>query len=66
MLPKPLERYNGGLIIRDRDEDGKLDPVKDEIVGGFEIEAPAGASGFQVLTPIVSNKPFLSVPTTPD
>jgi len=63
-LPKSIARYTGGLIIQDRDGDRILDPGKDLILGGISNAFPAGSKGGQILTPLVREKPFLSVPTT--
>jgi len=62
-MPDALKVFSGGLILRDRNKNGRLNPAHDEIIGGFTIDAPEGASGYQMLTPLVSEKPFLSVPT---
>lgn len=62
-MPDTLLRYNGGLIIKDRNGDGFLSPVNDIIIGGIINEAPEGATGYQVVTPLVNEKPFLSKPT---
>ena len=62
-MPKELERYNGGLILKDRNGDGFLSPDIDIILGGIINETPEGASGYQVVTPLVKEKPFLSKPT---
>jgi len=62
-FPEALEQFTGGLILKDSDGNGLLDPVADTIIGGFSIEKPQGAAGDQVLTPLVSEKPFLSVST---
>ena len=63
VMPGELKRYNGGLILKDRDGDGFLSPVKDIIIGGIENEVPEGAIGYQVVTPLVNEKPFLSKAT---
>lgn len=62
-MPKELERYNGGLILKDRNGDGFLSPDIDIILGGIINETPEGATGYQVVTPLVKEKPFLSKPT---
>lgn len=62
-MPKDLERYNGGLILKDRNGDGFLSPVNDIIIGGIISEVPEGAIGYQVVTPLVKEKPFLSKAT---
>ncbi len=63
-IPKELSRYNGGLILKDRNGDGFLAPADDIIIGGIVNEAPEGATGYQVVTPLVKEKPFLSKPTS--
>lgn len=62
-MPKELARYNGGLILKDRNGDGFLSPVNDIIIGGIINEVPEGAAGYQVVTPLVNEKPFLSKAT---
>jgi len=62
-MPKELARYNGGLILKDRNGDGFLSPVNDIIIGGIISEVPQGAVGYQVVTPLVNEKPFLSKAT---
>lgn len=62
-MPATLVRFNGGLILKDRNGDGFLSPLEDIIIGGIANETPQGASGFQVVTPLVKEKPFLSKPT---
>lgn len=62
-LPETLKRYNGGLIIKDRNGDGFLNPKDDVIIGGIANSVPKGAKGFQVVTPLVKEKPFLSKQT---
>ncbi len=63
-LPKALQLYSGGLILRDTNADGKLNPLNDTIIGGLTLEAPEGAKGQQILTPLVSERPFLSTHTS--
>lgn len=62
-LPVELKRYNGGLILKDRNGDGFLKPADDVIIGGIVNEAPKGAKGYQAVTPLVRETPFLSKPT---
>lgn len=62
-MPMELKRYNGGLILKDRNGDGFLSPKDDIIIGGVSNEVPEGATGYQVVTPLVREKPFLSKPT---
>ncbi|MEO0327749.1 MAG: hypothetical protein AAF217_04040 [Pseudomonadota bacterium] len=63
IIPKSLDRYSAGLILQDRDGDGLLNPVSDIIIGGMSVTAPDNANNFQVVTPLVSERPFLSVDT---
>ncbi|MEM7216186.1 MAG: hypothetical protein AAF423_11645 [Pseudomonadota bacterium] len=63
-LPESLQQFSDGVILQDADGNGFLNPAIDTIIGGFAIEAPAGAQGYQILTPLVSEKPFLSVHTS--
>lgn len=62
-IPKELRRYNGGLILKDRNGDGLLSPSDDIIIGGIVNAVPEGAKGYQIVTPLVREKPFLSKPT---
>jgi hypothetical protein len=62
--PKVLARYNGGLIIRDRDGDGVLDPKSDQIIGGVIAEAPAGATGQELRSLDIHGAFDLSRPTS--
>ena len=48
--PKSLARYTGGLIVRDANGDGKLDPATEPIIGGVIGAAPAGAKGQELRT----------------
>lgn len=61
--PAPLARYNGGLIVRDADGDGNLDPRKDQIIGGIKASAPSGAKGQEARSLDSGGKPILSQPT---
>lgn len=61
--PAPLARYNGGLIIRDTDGDGALDPRKDQIIGGIKARAPSGAKGQEARSLETGGKAVLSQPT---
>lgn len=62
-MPAQISRFDGGLILQDTDGDGLLNPYRDLIVGGVTLETPKGATGQQVLSPMVNEKPFLSVDT---
>ncbi len=54
-------RYTGGLLVQDTDGDGKLDSVRDRVVGGIIGAAPAGAKGQSALSPVGRDgKPTLS------
>ncbi len=61
--PAALARYNGGLILRDRNGDGVLTPGSDEIIGGVIAKAPAGAQGQELRSLERDGKPLLSEPT---
>ncbi|MDA0240422.1 MAG: hypothetical protein O3A84_10405 [Proteobacteria bacterium] len=61
--PAPLARYNGGLIVRDTDGNGDLDPQKDQIIGGVKASAPSGAKGQEARSLNTGGKPLLSQPT---
>ncbi len=61
--PRGLRPFTDGLIIQDTDGNGLLHPELDTIVGGLSIETPHNATGYQILTPLVSEAPFLSVST---
>ncbi len=62
--PTALARYNGGLIIRDKNNDGVLDPKKDQIIGGILAKAPAGAKGQELRSLNIHGAADLSRPTT--
>jgi hypothetical protein len=64
VLPAVLARYNGGLILRDSDGDGVLDPKSDQIIGGVIAKAPAGAKGQELRSLDVHGSMDLSRPTT--
>lgn len=54
-------RYTGGLLVRDTDGDGKLDPATDTVVGGIIGAAPDGATGQRAASPIgAPGRPVLS------
>ena len=61
--PAALARYNGGLIVRDSNGDGALDPNVDQIIGGVIGKAPAGAKGQEWRSLIVHGALDLSRPT---
>lgn len=62
-VPPALKRYSGGLIVKDTDGDGLLEPGEDQIIGGFAINAPGGAKGQEVRTPLLKGRLHLSRPT---
>lgn len=54
-------RYTGGLLVRDADGDGKLDPATDTVVGGIIGAAPDGATGQRATSPVGAlGRPVLS------
>ncbi|MEE8534494.1 MAG: hypothetical protein V3S45_00520 [Kiloniellales bacterium] len=61
--PAALARYTGGLILRDSDGNGALDPARDLIIGGVIGKAPAGAKGQELRSLERDGKPVLSQPT---
>ncbi|MGI9353347.1 MAG: hypothetical protein ACR2O3_17440 [Rhizobiaceae bacterium] len=63
-IPEELSKFEGGLIFKDADDNGFIHPSIDTIIGGISIQVPEDAQGYQILTPLVSEKPFLSVPTS--
>jgi hypothetical protein len=62
--PAALARYNGGLIVRDKNGDGLLDPKTDQIIGGVIGSAPAGAKGQELRSLDTHGAPDLSRPAT--
>jgi hypothetical protein len=58
-IPKALARYDAGLIVRDKDGDGKLDAAKDQIIGGVK-SGPSGAGAFEVRSLVQGGAPLLS------
>lgn len=63
-IPRVLKRYTGGLILKDVNGDGQLDPRQDQIIGGVIDHAPQGAKGQQVRSPHVRGALYLSGPTS--
>ncbi len=55
--PDALARFTDGLVLQDSNGDGVLDPAVDRIVGGVNIAAPNGATGYAL------GSISLSVPT---
>ena len=62
--PAGLARYNGGLIIRDVNGDGVLDPKVDQIIGGVIGSAPSGARGQEIHSLNINGAMDLSRPST--
>ena len=62
--PASLSRYNGGLIVQDTNNDGRIDPNLDKIVGGVIGKAPAGAKGQELRSLDVHGAVDLSRPTS--
>ncbi|MCZ6534061.1 MAG: hypothetical protein O7A08_14000, partial [SAR324 cluster bacterium] len=60
--PAALARYNGGLIVKDSNGDGKLDPRVDRIIGGVLGRAPSGAKGQELRTLEQQGRLVLSEP----
>ena len=56
--PATLARFADGLVVQDSNGDGVLDPRVDAIVGGVNIAAPNGATGYEL------HSIGLSVPTS--
>jgi len=50
--PARFPRYTGGLLIQDSNNDHKLDPSVDRVVGGIIGAAPSGATGQAASSPI--------------
>lgn len=54
-------RYTGGLLVRDTNGDGVLDPATDTVVGGIIGAAPEGATGQRATSPVdAAGRPLLS------
>jgi len=62
--PAALARYNGGLIVRDVNGDGVLDPKVDQIIGGVIGSAPSGAKGQEIHSLNINGAMDLSRPST--
>ena len=62
-MPKELSRYTGGLIVQDMNNNGRLDPTHDRIIGGVIDEAPTDAQGQELRTLERNGKLLLSRPT---
>jgi len=59
--PARFPRYTGGLLVRDTDGDGLLDPASDTVVGGVIGAAPAGATGQRAASPVdAAGRPVVS------
>lgn len=70
IAPRDLARfpkYTGGLLVQDTNQDGRLDPAADKVVGGIIGAAPAGATGQAATSPLgADGKPVLSGATLRD
>lgn len=62
-IPDSMSRSDSGLILRDSNDDGKLDPRTDQIIGGAITNAPDGDTKFDVRSLVQGNAPLLSQPT---
>ncbi len=62
-VPASLSRFNGGLLLMDKNGDGLLDPATDAIIGGIKEHGPLNASSGYVVSPARNNQPYLSRPT---
>ncbi len=62
-LPASLARYSGGLIVKDTNSDGKLNPHTDSIIGGIIASAPEGATGQELQSWNRDGEVTLSRPT---
>jgi hypothetical protein len=54
IAPRDLNRfpkYTGGLLVQDTNNDGKLEPAVDRVVGGIIGAAPEGARGQSAASP---------------
>jgi hypothetical protein len=59
--PARFPRYTGGLLVRDTNGDGLLDPATDTVVGGIIGAAPAAATGQRAASPVdAAGRPVLS------
>jgi len=45
-------RYTGGLLVQDTNQDKRLDPAVDKVVGGIIGAAPPGATGQAATSPV--------------
>ena len=59
-VPAEIARYDNGLILKDRDGDGPLDPRKDQIIGGV---ISGDLKGYDVRSLEADGVPVLSQPT---
>ena len=54
-------RYTGGLLVQDTNQDKRLDPATDKVVGGIIGAAPQGAVGQAATSPLsAEGQPLLS------
>ena len=63
-LPAELKRYTAGLILKDVNGDGRLDPKADRILGGVMADPKAGAGINDIRSPAQNGAPMLSQPTS--
>ena len=55
IVPRDLARfprYTGGLLVQDTNQDRRLDPAVDAVVGGIVGAAPTGATGQVATSPV--------------
>jgi len=60
-VPAEIARYDNGLILKDRDGDGKLDPRQDQIIGGV---ISGDLKGYDVRSFEADGAPVLSQATS--
>ncbi len=60
-VPADIARYDSGLIVKDQDGDGRLDPHSDQIIGGV---ISGDLKGADVRTFEADGAPVLSQPTS--
>lgn len=64
IAPRDLQRfprYTGGLLVQDSNDDKRLDPANDTVVGGIVGAAPKGATGQAATSPVgADGQPVLS------
>ncbi len=57
-------RYTGGLLVQDSDNNGRLDPAVDRVVGGIIGSAPSGAKGQSATSPATAKDGGLALSGT--